>query len=240
MGRRVSLLVTVLGSLALATAACSSGAASSSTTVRGQSTNASSAVGGAAGGDGGGTTSTIGGTGADTAQGAGGTGTSDGSSAGKIAHAKKAKTGTTSAPGADTKGSTPGIRVQATTPTTSPSSPQHFTADAATFDSALTKAENALGKLPSGATASQASRATKPLTAAAVTFQSQVVNLQWPSSVIELTQSLTEYVGQLATVVSEAQRPATFQSIGSFSAAFTSAAAAVRSASNAVNSAIGS
>lgn len=119
------------------------------------------------------------------------------------------------------------------------SSPQRFAADAAAFEAAVTKAQSAVGDLPSGATSQQVTHSTQPLVDAANAFQAQIVNLQWPTRAKPLTQSLTESVGQLTAVVMEAQRPAGFPSISAFRAALFTSAATVRSASNAVTDRLG-
>jgi hypothetical protein len=116
---------------------------------------------------------------------------------------------------------------------------QQFTSDDATFRSAMSSGQTALVRLPATTTPQQVAEKLLPLLLAANTYQSQVVNLPWPSAVKPLAQSLTQSVGQLTAVLEQVQQPGAFFSVRQLRTALASAQTSVRSASTAVRNALG-
>ena len=227
-------MALVLASVALATSACSSGSALTASTATTPSGPSSPAGGGTAGsgflgsGSGQGSGSGSGGPSVGngpTATGSPGTGstTTGGSNAARAAGGKGKKSN-------EGRGGT----LVTTTTIGIPPLRQQFTADNATFLSAMSSARTSLDGQPATTTPQKVAVELLPLLAAANAFQSQIVNLPWSSSAKPLAQSLTESVGQLTAVLEQIQRPGAFFSVRQLRTALASAEASVRSASTAV------
>jgi hypothetical protein len=103
------------------------------------------------------------------------------------------------------------------------------------FKSAATSAQQAVGQLPSSASAKDIAPTVAPLMTAATTFQAQLVNLQWPARTQPDTQSLNENLGKLTAVIEEAQLSIGFGSANQFRSQLSSAIGAVDGAVNSVS-----
>ncbi len=228
----------VLASVGLTAAACSSGSAATSATVTAPPGSSSAASGGPGG---------SGGSGSNSGGGASGSGGSTGTTDPKVTTSPGGggtNTGGSSATqgskgtGKKSNGGKGSAKVTATTVGIPPLK-QQFTADDATFRSAVSSAQAALVRLPATTTPQQVGEKLLPLLEAANAYQSQMVNLPWSSSLKPLAQSLTQSVGQLTAVLEQVQRPGAFFSVRQLRTALTSAQTSVRSASTAVQNALG-
>jgi hypothetical protein len=229
----------VLASVVLVAAACSSGSAATS------ATSAAPPGSGAASGGTGGTGSKPG----DGGSGPGGStsttdpkATTSPAAGGRNAGGSKATGGTNGngkGTGDKSSGGKGGASAATTTTVGIPPLKQQFSADDATFRSAMSSAQKALVRLPATITPQQVAAKLLPLLVAANAYQSQMVNLPWSSSVKPLAQSLTQSVGQLTAVLEQIQRPGAFFSVRQLRTALSSAQTSVRSASTAVSNALG-
>ncbi|HEX3980687.1 MAG TPA: hypothetical protein VHW93_05665 [Acidimicrobiales bacterium] len=224
----------VLASVGLVVTACSSGSVATSATATAPPGSSSGSSGGS-----GGTGSNPG---TDGSGSGGSTSTTDPNSTSPGGGGKKENGGGgtkgTKGTGQKSSGGKGGSNATTTTDGIPPLK-QQFAADVATFRSAMSSAQTALVRLPATVTPEQVGDKLLPLLEAANTYQSQMVNLPWSSSVKPLAQSLTQSVGQLTAVLEQVQRPGAFFSVRQLRTALTQAETSVRSASTAVHNALG-
>jgi hypothetical protein len=122
---------------------------------------------------------------------------------------------------------------------TLPSLSDQFKADASSFKSVASSAQQAVGQLPSNASAQQVAPTVAPLMAAATAFQAQLVSLQWPAAAEPGAQNLNENIGKLTAVIQEAQRSEGFGSTPQFRTQLSSAIGAVDATLSSVSAGIG-
>jgi hypothetical protein len=219
-------LVGAVALLAVTAAGCSSGSASSSTSSSTAGTIASSGTRGAVGQHSGSSTSTSNGTSGGSTQPKSSAGSGSTGAGGS---------GSTGAGGSGSSGSGPKSGSNGTVPSLS----DQFNADATSFKSAASSAQQSVGQLPSNASAQQVAPKVAPLMAAATTFQSQLVSLQWPTAAESGAQSLNENLGKLTAVIQEAERSEGFGSAPQFRSQFSSAISAVNATLSSVSAQVG-
>jgi len=228
----------VLASVAMAATACSSGSALTSSKVTAPSGPTSAGSGGT-GGTGSGAGSGSGSSGSGGAGGGNGSKTTGPSgTVGGTDGKSSATRGTRSGAGKRSNAGKGGTSAPTTTIGIPPLK-QQFTADDTSFRSAMSSAQTALVRLPATTTPQQVADKLLPLLVAANTYQSQMVNLPWSSSVKPLAQSLTQSVGQLTAILEQVQHPGAFFSVRQLRTALSAAITSILSASGAVRAQLG-